>query len=1195
MAHPRKLAYTLAEILVSISLIGGISAGGYVVMKNVSGSSTEVKLQQDVRTVNSAIRMYLANGGKLPSDLTADEALVKVRRQSADLKKNAGLKGATIDPRLNLRYQSTGEAMVAGPRAYWNGDEQQFYVSSTGAQPGVKEFYIGALPPPLPLSLGANGQVIDPNLDDRQTYGSFASVDSWVWDYDNSGSTPRSTPTIIESGNGGVSSSGGATDANLIILAPPTFSLASGRYDLSWYPRSLTLSHAVSTPPNVADIYYIVTGGSWTRYEGPIEVSEPGITVTTKAVATDLDHYGDSGEAVASYTANQVTLDPGQNLKASYRYAELGGPLAPGSTSAVLAPVPRIYLANANDIPDIFEKDSVFQSYWSWDGSNPALASVGRYSGITSFAGGYPGDPMELKVATFGSNSSLTLKYVTLAKNTAIAVSSQVETASTSIAVTPLLSPLVTPGNGSLSGGEKIVMTPDVAGGQTPANARIFYRIDGQDPGEVNGEPASGATLYTGPFSLEANNAPTVRVVARVYPPTNYKKWFSTSPPATLNYYLPYAEENVYAVTGGNNQIYNINPSTGSNQLYNSTSIYALRAVALDSARARLYYIEDNSAVSANGWRVGYLDFLNQTHITLGNLRTGWQYNATQQPESLAFFNGGLYYIHANSDDLVQIALNQDATAITAIAKVADLRSNSIWSNVGDLAVDETGLMFFVDTSKRYHRFDLVSMSNYLELGTVTQDFKGLAFFQGRLFASYSANSIHRLAPTTGKSLSSIGTTPQRMFVDLASPSSATPVSVAKSMWSIDDQADGPHLIEFRNNYRSPLISVAVDYGVLREGGVEMRNDTRYGILSLAISKDGVAYFIRNSKLKNNVKFEERLLLKLNLASLRLGDPLDCTPVGDLTNGLRNMTGKLDPDDLVTGLSLAPSGELYGILREGERTAQDSADYLFKVNQSLAPNNGELTVVPVGRTTSAVGHASDCEDLVFSRDGRLFVLDGYDNELLEVNPVNGSVLSITSQNTGGYRGIAVDNTDSKVVASDVGDGTAADTFVQVNGGPANDEVFLNYRDRWGYSGIEAISFFQSPFLLLSTQLDLFAADGSKTIHGIDFATGQTVPVTDAPWPVRALAYDIIRREIFYLRGGSTAFTLGSFNRDTFVHKTYGDLRTYGLEYIPNELPDNLMYFGEYLWYMEPKTDNLVRLQIGTTSIVAQKKVASTLR
>ena len=1188
----RKLAFTLAEILVSIAVIGGISAGGYVVARNVSQSSSQVKLEQDVRIVNNAIRTYEVNGGKLAAGISGDEALVKIRRQAADLRKNAGLKGSAIDPRMNLRYQTRGES---GKRAYWDPDERQFWITESGDEPGVKEMYLGALPPPLPLITNADGTVTNPNLDDRQTYGTFASVDSWVWDYDSNGATPRSPPSNAITSNATISSSSGTIDQTIIVLDPPRFSIAGGRFDLSWYPREVTLTPAAGTPASVSDIYYIVTGGPWQKYTAPIPIADPGQTIIAKSVALDLDHYSDSTEVMNNYSANQITLDPGCALQPTYRYAELGGALASGSLAPVLANVPRLFLANANDIPDYFERNDVFQTYWTWDGSSPDTASAGRYSGISTFTNGYPGEALALTVGSFPSTSNtLTLKYAALSKNPEIAISSPIESVSTSIATTPLLAPRVTPDSGSLSNGEVITMSLNVLGSATPANARIFYRTDGQDPGDVNGEPASGAILYTAPFSLAAFNSPTVRVVARVYPPTAYKRWFTTSPSATLNYYLPYAEENVYGVIGGNNQIFNINPSTGTNRIYDSNSTYSLRALALDTARARIYYVEDASGTT--GWRVGYLDFIASTHTTLGNVKAAWSYNASAQPDNLAYFNGALYYIHANSDDLVRIALNDGTNDIASVAKVADLRGNSNWTNVGDLAIDDTGLLFFVDATKKYHRFDLAALSSYLQLSTVAQSYAGLAFYQSRLFASRSdSTSISRLAPNTGSALSSIGAANTRKFIDLASPTSATPVSVTKSMWGIDDQTDGPHLIEFRNNYRSPLVSTAVDYGVLKYNSLALKTDTRYGFRGLAISNDGTAYMVLNTKVKiaNSSTWTNRPLFKLNLAKLRLGDILNVTYLGDLEPGLKTIAGTIDPDDVVNGISLSPAGGLYGVLREGTCSGNNSADYLFKCTQAAPSMTGpKIGVANVGRITSAAGHSSETEDLVFGRDGRLFCIDSSDNEILELDPETGAVLSLMSQNAGCYHGLAIDTNDYRMIASDIGGNGPPDVFLMANGGPNNDEVFLNYRERWGYATIEAISFFQAPFLLLNTQVDLFAVDGSKTIHGLDFATGQTVPVTDAPWPVRALAYDIVRREVFYLRGGSTSFTLGSFNRDTFQHKIYGDLNASGFERAPILLPDNLMYFGGYLWYVEPQTDNLMRIEPGTNTIIAQRKAAN---
>ena len=41
MALPRKPAYTLVETLLIIATIGGISAGGYAVMKNLGTGSSD--------------------------------------------------------------------------------------------------------------------------------------------------------------------------------------------------------------------------------------------------------------------------------------------------------------------------------------------------------------------------------------------------------------------------------------------------------------------------------------------------------------------------------------------------------------------------------------------------------------------------------------------------------------------------------------------------------------------------------------------------------------------------------------------------------------------------------------------------------------------------------------------------------------------------------------------------------------------------------------------------------------------------------------------------------------------------------------------------------------------------------------------------------------------------------------------------
>ena len=1190
MALKKYLAYTLIEVLVTVAVIGGVTSGAYMVVTNTTAASARAKLDQDVAAVNRAIQVYGAHGGRIPRGQTGDTILARLRREAAN-PRLPGLKGSLIDPRMTIRWQKASESVNRMPRAYWDDSAKEFYIASSGSSPGVKEFFSGDLPVPLPMGVDENGHALDPNKDDRTGTKEFASVDSWVWDYDGTAQADRIPPNAVPTAYIDPQLSEATVSGNAVPLQPPLFSIPAGTYPLSTYPKNLNLVLPSTIPVGAAEIYYYQTGGSWRGYSGAIPLNDPGVTVAAKSVSLDPDHFEDSAAVDATYETTKITLALATTLRSSYRYAELGGALAPGSPAPVLAPTPTISLSNADALPDQWENSGVFQTYWTWDGSDPTFASAGRVSGIGNFSNPYPGENLPLLLSDFGSSPSQTLRFVALTKKPTAVNSSAVGSATVIQNITSLLPPIITPGNGSLESGDAIVMVLNTTGAQTPAGARIYYRTDGVDPGNNNGEPATAASLYTGEFHLAPDSSPMIQVVARVYPPTAYKSWFSTSSTSTMTYYLPYANSNLYGVQGSDKSIYLINPSTGVNSLLDDRAPYNLRSLALDVARSRLYYIEESG--STTGWRLGYLDFLTRNHGQMGNLKTGWTYNATAQPQNLAFFNGSLYYIHKATDDLVRISFNTANTAISSVVKVADMRSNSAtFTDVGDIAIDDSGLMFFCTAGKNYWRFDLMTMSGIVQLGTCARTFEGMAFFQERLFGTdNNTTKVWRLTPNTGKDLSSLSFSPARDFVDLAAPCASVPVAPSNSMWAIVEQTDGPHLVEFRN-YRSPLISTSVDYGaILYETNKSFSSTSGSGIGSLAITSDGVAYFARNLPLNGPTRV--RPLFKLNIGSLNLGDIPIATFVGDLGPGLASIAGTLDPDDYVTGLSLSPSGQLYGVLREGLTSGPFGADYLFKCTQVATAMTGpDLSITSVGRLTSSSASSTNSEDLVFSRSGELYVSDTFDGEILRVNPANGSILSIVSTETSSeYRGLAVDNSDFQIVASNVS-GPMPNTFLKVDGGQSNDDTYLDYNARWGYQAIRAISFFQAPFLLVNGQLQLFACDGTPTIYGVDFATGQTVRVTDALYPVRALAYDLNRRLVYYLESTASNFRLGSFSVDTFVHFDYGTIQRSDLAYFPSTVPDNLMYYSGCLWYVEPKTDNLVKIQFTDDSLFSQAKASN---
>jgi type II secretory pathway pseudopilin PulG len=374
MALKRCLAYTLLEVLVTVGVIGGVAAGTYLVVSHTTDASARAKLEQDVSSLNRAIQVYITHGGKLPDGMSGDAVLTKLRREAAN-PRLAGIKGSLIDPRMTIRWQESGEATGGSLRAYWDDTAKKFVLATGGSAPGVKEFYAGDLLPVLPPKTGDDGKELDPNLDpDRMTTTVFASVDKWVWDYNSGGGVGRKAPGIVPATDVEPVTGSAPPDANAVPLPPPLFSSAGGTYDLSWYPRDLTLSLPSTVPTGAAEIYCYATGGQWERYAGPIALS-PGMSVTAKSVSLDPDHFMDSPERMETYQVNKVTLALSTTLLPSYRYAELGGPLAPGSPPAVLAPTPTIVLSNALELPDQWENSDVFQTFWTWDGSDPSTLS----------------------------------------------------------------------------------------------------------------------------------------------------------------------------------------------------------------------------------------------------------------------------------------------------------------------------------------------------------------------------------------------------------------------------------------------------------------------------------------------------------------------------------------------------------------------------------------------------------------------------------------------------------------------------------------------------------------------------------------------------------------------------------------------------------------------------------------------------
>ncbi len=1177
-AKPSQKGFSLLEVLLSVATISVVCGIACLVLENaLPGVYTKVKLPNDVVVLNNAVRSYLANGGSLSNVSSPQGVLDKLKTVASNRAEIAGVNGSMIDRRLTAVTEPGTSDLVA----IWDMERQIFRIVERDKVPG------GATPIAEFALKDSAANVVGSEV--RQVALPLAHEGHWIWDFQDPAG-PRTGPGRVRPVATASTPPQAPTSMSPIRLRPPTFSLPAGTYPLSQFPATLTLSNP--NIPSISSPWITENARDWNRYASPVTVL-PGTSLKAYAEALDSDYYSDSDTVTADYAAEKVDLRVGDDFRNSYAYGELGGPLAAGSVAPSPRAVGKLSLLNPEALPDFWENHDVFQMFWTKDGSDPGIASAARQAGNNTFVNTYPGDNLPLTLTDFATAPGVTLQYYAAGKNPSVVNSSPVTRKVIGRLSEPLLPPLVSPGDGTLETGMQITMRLDTTGGKTPAGARIYYRADGIDPG-AGAEPNPGALEYLAGLSLPVGQGPVVNLLARTYPPADYKDWFTTSPLASRTFRLPSADQDFYGVLGGDFSLFVIDPAEGTSRLVDSSAPFKLRTVALDNANGRLYYTED----AGNGWRLGSYDLKQRTHTVLGTLASGRSYNASRQPENLGFYNGSLYYIHDRTDDLVRISLS--GNTISAVSKVADLLNNTAtFDQVGDLAVDGNGWMYFNNSNKRYYRYHLQSLSGLLQIGNTERENDALGMHQGRLYvADRGSKEIRSISVASGATLAKKTTSPERKFVDFGSPAPGQS-SPGTSLWLIADTDEGPHLHEIRN-YRNPATAEDVDYGVISyldgTSSISLRDGTLSHIQGMCITSGGMLYFCRNFKTKVGGREYFRPLLRLNLSNLVPGDPLAATFVGDFTAGLAAIAGTIDPDDVVTGIGLSPAGEIYGVLREGLGSGVGGKDFLFRASQPAATLTGpQLPVTLVGKLTSGSATCTQSEDLAFAPNGTLYIADAADQQICTIDRATGSVLSVYSSDPkADYHSLAVDPMDNRLIACSYGTGAPANTLMKINGGDTADASLTDIGTLFNLANVEAMAFFQGTAVSSQVTPDLYGVDGGPTIYGLNIGDATTTLVTDAPYNLRALAYDFPNHLLYYVRDDLREMSLGSYNLVTGQHSPQGSLLDASLAYKPQTLPDNLCYFGGSLWYVPAQTDDLVRITLNESGTIASQIKAADL-
>jgi hypothetical protein len=499
----------------SIAILSTVTSFAVYTAVSVRSSSEEVKLGRDVAVLNKALRQYEMSGGSLV-DITEPQAVInklKTRLTGDNKKQMAGLRGSVVDNRLRVELQDANEISTTKPRARYRVDTRQFEIVTTGS--GIKRFVMDE-------TLAA----VDYGTESRNTTMKLAKDDKWVWDY-NDLSPTQNTPSLPPDPAAPVAPPV-PPDQALTLLVPPGYSRDSGTLPLNSFPLTVTLSD--TNPTGSSEIHFSTNGGPFKRYENTLSF-DPGAVVTAYAVSMNPDKYEDSSNALRDYRANpEIPVLRLTYADVSLTFAEMGGPMLPANTPGT-PPEGTLQMTNRDKIPDIYENSGVFLPVWTLDGTNPLTSTTATPS--PDFANGYPGNRIPVTLTSWPlAASSVTVRAAVRSLNTSIVKNSVVQQVTLNRQVTALLPPTITFAD------RDCTLTLDSSSGNMPAGARIFYTLDGSDPGDNAGEPLKG-TLYGGPFIMEGAYQQVVRVTARTYPPASYKPWFTTSGRVNKDYTLP--------------------------------------------------------------------------------------------------------------------------------------------------------------------------------------------------------------------------------------------------------------------------------------------------------------------------------------------------------------------------------------------------------------------------------------------------------------------------------------------------------------------------------------------------------------------------------------------------------------------------------------------------------------------------------
>lgn len=494
---------SVVEVLLVVATIGAIAAFALPRVGGIKDTAEEVKLRSDVAHLNSAVKVFIANGGNISTTSTAEDVIARVGRSvSADQADTfVGFTGSMVDNQLVVNWLPTGKRSSGKPRAVWDSARKRFEITENSVD-GISSFRVsteeeeGESAEEQDSDGSLDGEMAEEADDGRTSSMQYASKTNWVWDYEEVAATAPEGPTEIPLASipGNTTPPAVATPVNPpsgpAKLQPPIFSVLPGSYPLADFMLSLTLSN-----PNVVGssvIYVQRPGQSWAEYtEGSEIIVTPDEEIRAFAAPLDSTRYETSNLAGGTYDATtlQLALQIVSN-SATVNYWDITD-----SDTGVNLKVPNI-----QSVPDYLKQPGLFSTYYTTNGADPRNSGQALRSG--TYDESYNQDTVNLDPSLWGSGETLELKAFAKSSVEDLVRSSSLTTTSVRAQSLQLEAPAISMVEQD-AGAQMVSLELQ---GRYPPGTQVFYNTSGDPPyfDEATGRVVNG-TAYVGPFVLQPN------------------------------------------------------------------------------------------------------------------------------------------------------------------------------------------------------------------------------------------------------------------------------------------------------------------------------------------------------------------------------------------------------------------------------------------------------------------------------------------------------------------------------------------------------------------------------------------------------------------------------------------------------------------------------------------------------------------